>query len=53
MKSKVNLFYPKSLKELNNYFEGIERKRNEAKEQEKRWLIEQQQKEQQRIRGRE
>lgn len=42
-------FYPKSLKELNNYFEGIERKRNEAKEQEKRWLIEQQQKEQQRI----
>ena len=42
-------FYPKSLKELNNYFEGIERKRNEAEEQEKRWLIEQQRKEQQRI----
>ena len=42
-------FYPKSLKELNNYFEGIERKRIEAEEQEKRWLIEQQRKEQQRI----
>ena len=42
-------FYPKSLKELNNYFEGIERKRSEAEEQEKRWLIEQQRKEQQRI----
>ena len=43
-------FYPKSLKELNNYFEGIERKRIEAEEQEKRWLIEQQRKEQQRLR---
>ena len=42
-------FYPKSLKELNNYFEGIERKRIEAEEQEKRWLIEQQRKEQPRI----
>ena len=42
-------FYPKSLKELNNYFEGIERKRIEAEEQEKRWLIEQQRKEQQLI----
>ena len=42
-------FYPKSLKELNNYFEGIERNRIEAEEQEKRWLIEQQRKEQQRI----
>ena len=42
-------FYPKSLKELNNYFEGIERKRIEAEEQETRWLIEQQRKEQQRI----
>lgn len=42
-------FYPKSLKELNIYFEGIERKRIEAEEQEKRWLIEQQRKEQQRI----
>ncbi len=42
-------FHPKSLKELNDYFEGIERKRIEAEEQEKRWLIEQQRKEQQRI----
>ena len=46
---KSESFQPKSLKELNNYFEGIERKRIEAEEQEKRWLIEQQRKEQQRI----
>lgn len=35
-------FYPKSLQELNAYFEGIERKRMETKQQKERMLLEQQ-----------
>ena len=41
------LFYLKSLNELNSYFEEAERKRIEAKQQEKRILLEQQEIEQQ------
>ena len=46
---QCNTFYPKSHKELNSYFEGLERKSIQEKELQKQRLIEQQKAEQQLI----
>lgn len=44
---QCNSFYPKSLKELNSYFEVLERRKSEEEELQKRRLLEQQKLEQQ------